>query len=58
MRNIEEEVATELHRAISGELLHEEEMDRGPDEIAEEAIFRVTGMEQLMDRRKGLGGKH
>uniref|UniRef100_A0AAQ4RGE8 Voltage-dependent L-type calcium channel subunit alpha n=1 Tax=Gasterosteus aculeatus aculeatus TaxID=481459 RepID=A0AAQ4RGE8_GASAC len=43
LRNIEEEVATELHRAISGELLHEEEMDRGPDEIAEEAIFRRQG---------------
>ncbi|XP_062419871.1 dihydropyridine-sensitive L-type skeletal muscle calcium channel subunit alpha-1-like isoform X3 [Pungitius pungitius] len=39
LRNIEEEVAPELHRAISGELVHEEEID----EIGEEGIFRRQG---------------
>ncbi|KAM8913691.1 dihydropyridine-sensitive L-type skeletal muscle calcium channel subunit alpha-1-like isoform 2-T2 [Spinachia spinachia] len=39
LRNIEEEVAPELRRAISGELVHEDEMDRA----AEEGIFRRQG---------------
>uniref|UniRef100_A0AAQ5XGP7 Voltage-dependent L-type calcium channel subunit alpha n=1 Tax=Amphiprion ocellaris TaxID=80972 RepID=A0AAQ5XGP7_AMPOC len=37
LRNIEEEAAPELHRTISGDLITEEEMDRGV-----EGILRVT----------------
>ncbi|TNN30913.1 Voltage-dependent L-type calcium channel subunit alpha-1S [Liparis tanakae] len=44
LRNIEEEAAPELHRAISGDLLTEEEMERGHDDAAEEeGIFRRHG---------------
>lgn len=39
LRNIEEEPAPELHRAISGDLVTEEEIDRVTDEAAE-GIFR------------------
>lgn len=42
LRNIEEEAAPELHRTISGDLMSDEELDRG-DEAATEVIFRVTG---------------
>lgn len=41
MRNIEEEAAPEMHRAISGDLQNEEEMDRAMEEAGEEAIFQV-----------------
>lgn len=37
LRNIEEEAAPELHRAISGQLLNEEEIN----EAGEGGIFRV-----------------
>ncbi|XP_056292832.1 dihydropyridine-sensitive L-type skeletal muscle calcium channel subunit alpha-1-like isoform X2 [Pseudoliparis swirei] len=45
LRNIEEEeAAPELHRAISGDLLTEEEVERGNDDAAEEeGIFRRHG---------------
>ncbi|KAK7916200.1 hypothetical protein WMY93_011961 [Mugilogobius chulae] len=40
LRSIEEEAAPEMHRAISGDLQNEEEMDRAMDEAGEEAIFQ------------------
>ncbi|XP_068599075.1 dihydropyridine-sensitive L-type skeletal muscle calcium channel subunit alpha-1-like [Brachionichthys hirsutus] len=43
LRNIEEEVAPELHRTISGDLLTEEEMERAAEEAAEEGVFRGQG---------------
>ncbi|XP_073723927.1 calcium channel, voltage-dependent, L type, alpha 1S subunit, b [Misgurnus anguillicaudatus] len=42
LRSIEEEAATELHRAISGDLIAEDEMDRAM-EAGEEGIYRRTG---------------
>ncbi|MBN3303349.1 CAC1S protein, partial [Amia calva] len=45
LRSIEEEVAPELQRAISGDLTAEEEMDRAMEEAAiEDGIFRVGGL--------------
>uniref|UniRef100_A0A3B3X020 Voltage-dependent L-type calcium channel subunit alpha n=1 Tax=Poecilia mexicana TaxID=48701 RepID=A0A3B3X020_9TELE len=41
LRSIEEEAAPEMHRAISGDLQNEEEMDRAMDEAAEETIYQV-----------------
>uniref|UniRef100_A0A672YU63 Voltage-dependent L-type calcium channel subunit alpha n=1 Tax=Sphaeramia orbicularis TaxID=375764 RepID=A0A672YU63_9TELE len=41
LRSIEEEAAAEMHRAISGDLQNEEEMDRAMEEAGEEAIFQV-----------------
>ncbi|KAK6321080.1 hypothetical protein J4Q44_G00080560 [Coregonus suidteri] len=49
LRSIEEEVAPELQRAISGDLMNEEEMDRAMEDAAEEGIFRRAG---------GLFGNH
>lgn len=49
LRSIEDEAATELHRAISGDLMNEEDMDRAMDEAAEEGIYRRAG---------GLFGEH
>ncbi|XP_066559414.1 voltage-dependent L-type calcium channel subunit alpha-1S isoform X2 [Amia ocellicauda] len=50
LRSIEEEVAPELQRAISGDLTAEEEMDRAMEEAAiEDGIFRRAG---------GLFGNH
>uniref|UniRef100_A0A8B9J6P3 Voltage-dependent L-type calcium channel subunit alpha n=1 Tax=Astyanax mexicanus TaxID=7994 RepID=A0A8B9J6P3_ASTMX len=49
LRSIEEEAAPELQRAISGDLLNEDEMDRAMDEAAEDAIYRRAG---------GLFGNH
>ncbi|XP_067095644.1 dihydropyridine-sensitive L-type skeletal muscle calcium channel subunit alpha-1-like isoform X1 [Osmerus mordax] len=43
LRSIEEEAATELHRAISGDLLNEEELERAMNEAAEGAIYRRNG---------------
>uniref|UniRef100_A0A674E2C1 Voltage-dependent L-type calcium channel subunit alpha n=1 Tax=Salmo trutta TaxID=8032 RepID=A0A674E2C1_SALTR len=43
LRSIEEEAAPELQRAISGDLMNEEEMDRAMEDAAEEGIFRVRG---------------
>ncbi|XP_042353799.1 dihydropyridine-sensitive L-type skeletal muscle calcium channel subunit alpha-1-like isoform X2 [Plectropomus leopardus] len=43
LRNIEEEAAPELHRAISGDLVTEEERERAIDEAAVEGIFRRQG---------------
>uniref|UniRef100_A0A674E869 Voltage-dependent L-type calcium channel subunit alpha n=1 Tax=Salmo trutta TaxID=8032 RepID=A0A674E869_SALTR len=42
LRSIEEEAAPELHRAISGDLLNEEEMERAMEEALEEGIYRVS----------------
>uniref|UniRef100_A0A8C4EES7 Voltage-dependent L-type calcium channel subunit alpha n=1 Tax=Dicentrarchus labrax TaxID=13489 RepID=A0A8C4EES7_DICLA len=41
LRNIEEEAAPELHRAISGDLVTEEEIERATDAV--EGIFRRQG---------------
>lgn len=41
LRNIEEEAAPELHRAISGDLVNEEEMEQAAAEADVEGIFRV-----------------
>uniref|UniRef100_A0A671X5Q9 Voltage-dependent L-type calcium channel subunit alpha n=1 Tax=Sparus aurata TaxID=8175 RepID=A0A671X5Q9_SPAAU len=41
LRSIDEEVAPEMHRAISGDLQNEEEMDRAMEESGEEAIYHV-----------------
>ncbi|KAG7472530.1 hypothetical protein MATL_G00109830 [Megalops atlanticus] len=49
LRSIEEEAAPTLHRAISGDLMAEEEMDQAMEEGAEEGIYRRTG---------GLFGNH
>ncbi|KAI1893156.1 hypothetical protein AGOR_G00141010 [Albula goreensis] len=49
LRSIEEEAAPELHRAISGDLMAEEEMDQAMEEGAEEGIYRRVG---------GLFGNH
>ncbi|XP_030634203.1 LOW QUALITY PROTEIN: calcium channel, voltage-dependent, L type, alpha 1S subunit, a [Chanos chanos] len=49
LRTIEEEAAPELQRAISGDLMAEEEMDRAMEEAAEENVFRRAG---------GLFGNH
>uniref|UniRef100_A0A674E1Z8 Voltage-dependent L-type calcium channel subunit alpha n=1 Tax=Salmo trutta TaxID=8032 RepID=A0A674E1Z8_SALTR len=43
LRSIEEEAAPELHRAISGDLLNEEEMERAMEEALEEGIYRRQG---------------
>lgn len=40
LRSIEEEAAPELHRAISGDLIAEDEMERAM-EGGEEGIYRV-----------------
>ncbi|MEQ2302250.1 hypothetical protein AMECASPLE_004799 [Ameca splendens] len=40
LRSIEEEAAPEMHRAISGDLQNEEEMDRAMGEAAEESIYQ------------------
>lgn len=43
LRTIEEEAAPEIHRAISGDLTAEEELERAMVEAAmEEGIFRVS----------------
>uniref|UniRef100_A0A671MIB9 Voltage-dependent L-type calcium channel subunit alpha n=1 Tax=Sinocyclocheilus anshuiensis TaxID=1608454 RepID=A0A671MIB9_9TELE len=42
LRSIEEEAAPELHRAISGDLIAEDEMERAL-EAGEEGIYRRTG---------------
>uniref|UniRef100_A0A3Q2WCL3 Voltage-dependent L-type calcium channel subunit alpha n=1 Tax=Haplochromis burtoni TaxID=8153 RepID=A0A3Q2WCL3_HAPBU len=41
LRSIEEEAAPEMHRAISGDLQNEEEMERAMEEAGEEAIYQV-----------------
>ncbi|XP_038604664.1 voltage-dependent L-type calcium channel subunit alpha-1S [Tachyglossus aculeatus] len=44
LRSIEEEVAPEIHRAISGDLMAEEELEQAMVEAAmEEGIYRRTG---------------
>ncbi|XP_003448283.1 calcium channel, voltage-dependent, L type, alpha 1S subunit, b isoform X2 [Oreochromis niloticus] len=40
LRSIEEEAAPEMHRAISGDLQNEEEMERAMEEAGEEAIYQ------------------
>uniref|UniRef100_A0A8C6LB90 Voltage-dependent L-type calcium channel subunit alpha n=1 Tax=Nothobranchius furzeri TaxID=105023 RepID=A0A8C6LB90_NOTFU len=40
LRSIEEEAAPEMHRAISGDLQNEEEMDRAMEEAGEEGIYQ------------------
>lgn len=43
LRSIEEEAAPEIHRAISGDLMAEEELERAMVEAAmEEGIYRVS----------------
>uniref|UniRef100_A0A8C9X4U4 Voltage-dependent L-type calcium channel subunit alpha n=1 Tax=Sander lucioperca TaxID=283035 RepID=A0A8C9X4U4_SANLU len=42
LRSIDEEVAPEMHRAISGDLQNEEEMDRAMEEAGEEGIYQRT----------------
>uniref|UniRef100_A0A3B3T7U0 Voltage-dependent L-type calcium channel subunit alpha n=1 Tax=Paramormyrops kingsleyae TaxID=1676925 RepID=A0A3B3T7U0_9TELE len=49
LRSIEEEAAPELHRAISGDLVVEEELEPGTEDGGEEGIYRRTG---------GLFGNH
>uniref|UniRef100_A0A8C4L4Z1 Voltage-dependent L-type calcium channel subunit alpha n=1 Tax=Equus asinus asinus TaxID=83772 RepID=A0A8C4L4Z1_EQUAS len=54
LRTIEEEVAPEIHRTISGDLTAEEELERAMVEAAmEEGIFRVCG-----GRERPLCSKH
>uniref|UniRef100_A0A6Q2YG74 Voltage-dependent L-type calcium channel subunit alpha n=1 Tax=Esox lucius TaxID=8010 RepID=A0A6Q2YG74_ESOLU len=43
LRSIEEEAAPQLHRAISGDLMNEEEMQRAMEDALEEGIFRRHG---------------
>uniref|UniRef100_A0A8C4HEF6 Voltage-dependent L-type calcium channel subunit alpha n=1 Tax=Dicentrarchus labrax TaxID=13489 RepID=A0A8C4HEF6_DICLA len=42
LRSIDDEVAPEMHRAISGDLQNEEEMDRAMEEAGEEGIYHRT----------------
>ncbi|XP_028853746.1 calcium channel, voltage-dependent, L type, alpha 1S subunit, a [Denticeps clupeoides] len=49
LRSVEEEAASELQRAISGDLLAEEEMDRAMEAAADDRIYRRAG---------GLFGNH
>ncbi|XP_068600029.1 dihydropyridine-sensitive L-type skeletal muscle calcium channel subunit alpha-1-like [Brachionichthys hirsutus] len=42
LRNIDEEVAPQMHRAISGDLQNEEDMDRAMEEAGEEHIYHRT----------------
>lgn len=44
LRSIEEEAAQEMHRAISGDLQNEEEMDRAMEEAGEERIYQVRNV--------------
>uniref|UniRef100_A0A8C4HFH5 Voltage-dependent L-type calcium channel subunit alpha n=1 Tax=Dicentrarchus labrax TaxID=13489 RepID=A0A8C4HFH5_DICLA len=54
LRSIDDEVAPEMHRAISGDLQNEEEMDRAMEEAGEEEqIYRQT---QCIHRTHGLFG--
>uniref|UniRef100_A0A674C2X0 Voltage-dependent L-type calcium channel subunit alpha n=1 Tax=Salmo trutta TaxID=8032 RepID=A0A674C2X0_SALTR len=55
LRSIEEEVAPELQRAISGDLMNEEEMDRAMEDAAEESIFRVTSQRPLQMSKSDEG---
>lgn len=41
LRSIEDEVTAEMHRAISGDLQNDEDMDRAMQEAAEEHIYQV-----------------
>nr|XP_033774311.1 voltage-dependent L-type calcium channel subunit alpha-1S isoform X1 [Geotrypetes seraphini] len=43
LRSIEEEAAPEIHRAISGDLTAEEELEKAMQAAAEEGIYRRTG---------------
>ncbi|KAG9353088.1 hypothetical protein JZ751_017664 [Albula glossodonta] len=49
LRSIEEEAAPELQRAISGDLMVDEDMDQAMEEAAEDGIYRRSG---------GLFGNH
>uniref|UniRef100_A0A3Q2YKR7 EF-hand domain-containing protein n=2 Tax=Hippocampus comes TaxID=109280 RepID=A0A3Q2YKR7_HIPCM len=42
LRSIEDEVTAEMHRAISGDLQNDEDMDRAMQEAAEEHIYQRT----------------
>ncbi|KAM8830836.1 dihydropyridine-sensitive L-type skeletal muscle calcium channel subunit alpha-1-like [Synchiropus picturatus] len=42
LRNIDDEAAPEMHRAISGDLQNEEELDRAMEEAGEEGIYQRT----------------
>ncbi|XP_054625815.1 dihydropyridine-sensitive L-type skeletal muscle calcium channel subunit alpha-1-like isoform X2 [Dunckerocampus dactyliophorus] len=42
LRSIEDEAAPEMHRAISGDLQNEEEMDRAMEDAGEEHIYQRT----------------
>ncbi|XP_034393185.1 dihydropyridine-sensitive L-type skeletal muscle calcium channel subunit alpha-1-like [Cyclopterus lumpus] len=42
LRSTDEEVAPEMHRAISGDLQNEEEMDKAMEEAGEEGIYHRT----------------
>uniref|UniRef100_A0A3P8RSZ8 Voltage-dependent L-type calcium channel subunit alpha n=1 Tax=Amphiprion percula TaxID=161767 RepID=A0A3P8RSZ8_AMPPE len=48
LRSIDEEAAPEMHRAISGDLQNEEEMDRAMEEAGEEAIFQVCVQQSVV----------
>uniref|UniRef100_A0A3Q2Q3M6 Voltage-dependent L-type calcium channel subunit alpha n=1 Tax=Fundulus heteroclitus TaxID=8078 RepID=A0A3Q2Q3M6_FUNHE len=50
LRSIEEEAAPEMHRAISGDLQNEEELDRAMGEAAEETIYQVGN--PFLNRRR------
>ncbi|KAJ8017066.1 hypothetical protein DPEC_G00013920 [Dallia pectoralis] len=43
LRSVEEEAAPHLYRAISGDLMNEEEMERAMEDALEESIFRRYG---------------
>lgn len=54
LRTIEEEAAPEIHRAISGDLTAEEELERAMVEAAiEEGIYRVSMKTEIMFKLKG-----
>lgn len=55
LRNIEEEAAPELHRAISGDLVNEEEIEQAATEADVEGIFRVIRHYWIINEQEERG---
>lgn len=56
LRSTDEELAPEMHRTISGDLLNEEEMDRVMEEAGEEPIYHVRTRPAAGQHRLGPFG--
>uniref|UniRef100_A0A8C7KR29 Voltage-dependent L-type calcium channel subunit alpha n=1 Tax=Oncorhynchus kisutch TaxID=8019 RepID=A0A8C7KR29_ONCKI len=57
LRSIEEEEAPELQRAISGDLMNEDEMDRAMEDAAEEGIFRCFTRQRPLQMSRSDDGE-